>query len=105
MRKITMADIRGRLGHFREEANLSGRAASFQLDKSELYVTRLENGDIDLKVSTLLELLDIYGISVFDFFYLGKEYNPESKNILELYANLKPQDQQSILDLMKRLQH
>ena len=99
-----MRDILARLGHFRQEANLSGRAASFALDKSELYVTRLENGDIDIKVSTLLKLLDIYGITIFDFFYLGKEYNEESKNILELYANLKPEDQKSVLDLMKRLQ-
>lgn len=104
MKKITYNDVLARLGFFRNKKKLSARETSFLLDRSELYVTRLENNTNELKVSTLLKLLDIYEISVFDFFYLGKEYNEESKNILELYANLKPEDQKSVLDLMKRLQ-
>ena len=74
------------------------------LGYSEHFIRRVENGITPLKSTTCFEILDIYDISVFDFFYLGREYNEESKNILDLYANLKPQDQKSVLDLMKRLQ-
>lgn len=104
MKQFTHDDFRFRLGYFRDRKNLSGRKVSNMLGYSEHFIRRIENGNTPLKSTTFLELLDIYGISVFDFFYLGKEYNEESKNVLDLYANLKPEDQKSVLDLMKRLQ-
>ncbi len=103
MNKITYDDVLGRIGYFRNKANLSARETSFRLDKSELYVTRIENKQIELKVSTLLNLLDIFGISVQDFFYLGKEYNKEDKNILDLFNNLTPENKQFAIDFIKKL--
>ncbi len=55
-------------------------------------------------MSTLLELIDIFGISVQDFFYLGKDYNEKDKEVLELYANLTNENKHLVIDLMKNLQ-
>ena len=104
MKKLTYEDVKARVGFFRQKKNLSARATSFLLDKTQLYVTRLENGDIKISVPILLKLCEVLEISIFDFFYLGKEYNPESKNVLELFGNLSANDQQTILKLMKSLQ-
>ncbi len=104
MEKFTYDDVISRIGYFRNRANLSARETSFRLDKSELYVTRIENGQIALKVSTLLNLIDIFNISVQDFFYLGKDYNEEDKNILELFGRLTCENKQFAIDFLKKLQ-
>ncbi len=104
MEKFTYDDVISRIGYFRNRANLSARETSFRLDKSELYVTRIENGQIALKVSTLLNLIDIFNISVQDFFYLGKDYNEEDKNILELFGRLTRENKQFAIDFLKKLQ-
>ena len=103
-RKITYQDVLGRIGFFRNMSNLSGRETSFRLGKSEQYLPRIENGKYELKVSTLLELCEIFGITIEDFFYLGKDYNPESKEILTLFSNLSKENQQFALDFIKKLQ-
>lgn len=104
MEKFTYDDVISRIGYFKNRANLSARETSFRLDKSELYVTRIENGQIALKVSTLLNLIDIFNISVQDFFYLGKDYNEEDKNILELFGRLTCENKQFSIDFLKKLQ-
>ena len=64
---------------------------------------RIENKSVELKVSTLLDFLDIVDITPQDFFYLGDQYNKDDKNVLELYNNLSADSKQTIVDLMKRL--
>lgn len=96
-------EIIARIGFFRNKANLSARETSFRLDKGELYVTRIENKQVELKVSTLLNLIDVFGISVEDFFYLGKNYNEEDKNLLALYKSLSNENKQFAIDFMKKL--
>lgn len=103
MKKINYDDVIARIGYFRNRANLSARETSFRLDKGELYLTRIENKQVELKVSTLLELMDIFGISIQDFFYLGKDYNEEDKKILELYGNLSNDNKQFAIEFMKKL--
>lgn len=103
MKKIDYDEIIARIGFFRNKANLSARETSFRLDKGELYVTRIENKQVELKVSTLLNLIDVFGISVEDFFYLGKNYNEEDKNLLALYKSLSSDNKQFAIDFMKKL--
>ena len=103
MNKVKYDDVIARIGYFRNKANLSARETSFRLDKSELYLTRIENKQVELKVSTLLNLIDIFGITIQDFFYLGKEYNEEDKNLLEIYGSLTKENKQFAIDFMKKL--
>jgi len=101
---MTYDILLSRLGFFRNRASLSARATSHQLGYSELFFTRIENGSIELKVRTLLEFFDIVGITPQDFFYLGKDFSPESKSLLELFSNLSKEKQSTVIDLMKKLQ-
>lgn len=103
MGKINYDDVIARIGYFRNKANLSARETSFRLEKGELYLTRIENKQVELKVSTLLELMDIFGITIQDFFYLGKSYNEEDKNILNLFNELSDENKQFAIDFIKKL--
>ena len=101
--KISYNDVIDRIGFFRTKANLSARETSLRLGYSEQFMKRIENKSVELKVSTLLEFLDIVDITPQDFFYLGENYNKEDKNVLDLYNNLSNDSKQTILDLMKKL--
>ncbi len=102
-KKIDYDDILNRIGFFRNRANLSARETSFRLEKGELYLSRIENKQVELKVSTLLNLMEIFNITIQDFFYLGSDYDENDKNILELYSNLSKENKEIVIDLIKRL--
>ena len=102
-KKLDYNDVINRIGFFRSKANLSARETSLRLGYSEQFMKRIENKTVELKVSTLLDFLDIVDISIQDFFYLGEQYNKEDKNILELFNNLSNENKQTIIDLMKKL--
>ena len=103
MDKITYDDIIKRIGYFRTKAKLSMREASMQLGYNPQFMSTIENKSVELKVSTLLNFLDIVDITPQDFFYMGEHYNKEDKNVLELYNNLSDDGKQTIIDLMKKL--
>lgn len=102
-KKIDYDEIIHRVGYFRTRANLSARETSLRLGYSEQFMKRIENKSVELKVSTLLDFLDIVDITPQDFFYLGTQFNKEDKNVLKLYNNLSADGKQTILDLMKKL--
>ena len=102
-KKIDYNEILARIGFFRNQAHLSARETSLRLGFSEQFMKRIENGSVELKVRTLLDFCELANISLQDFFYLGKEYNAESKQVLELFSNLSAENQNVILDLMKKL--
>ena len=102
-KKIDYNEVINRIGFFRTKANLSARETSLRLGYSEQFMKRIENKSVELKVSTLLDFLDIVDITPQDFFYMGEHYNKEDKNVLELYNNLSDDGKQTIIDLMKKL--
>ena len=103
MNKITYDDIISRIGYFRTKANLSLREASLRLGFNPQFLKTIENKSVELKVRTLLEFCDLVDISILDFFYLGKDFNKDDKNVLELYHSLSSENKQIVLDLMKKL--
>lgn len=102
-KNIDYDEVLARIGYFRNKAHLSARETSLRLGFSEQFMKRIENGSVELKVRTLLEFCELVGITPQEFFYFGKEYNPESKHVLELFGNLSYENQNVILDLMKKL--
>lgn len=100
---IDYDEILRRIGYFRTKCNLSARETSLMLGYSEQFIKRIENKSVELKVSTLLNLFELFGITPQDFFYLGEHYNKEDKNVLVLYNNLSDDNKQRIIDLMKNL--
>ena len=103
MSKITYDEVIRRLGYFRTNANLSMRETSLQLGYNPQFISTIENKSIELKVKTLLDFCELVDILPQEFFYAGKEYNKEDKNVLSLYNNLSAESKQMIIDLMKKL--
>ena len=103
MNKINYDKVIKRFGYFRNKANLSMRETSLQLGYNPQFVSTIENKSIELKVSTLLDFMDLVDITPQDFFYMGDQYNKDDKNVLDLYNNLSEDSKQTIIDLMKKL--
>lgn len=102
-KKIDYDEILNRMGYFMNKANLSARATSLKLGYSEQFMKRIFNKSVELKVSTLLEFLDLVDISVQDFFYLGDKYNKEDKYVLDLFNNLSANGKETIIKLLKQM--
>lgn len=96
-------DVLNRMGYFMNKANLSARQTSMRLGYSEQFMKRIFNKSVELKVSTLLDFMDLVEITPQDFFYLGKEYNKEDKYVLDMFSSLSAESKATIIDLMKKL--
>ena len=103
MEKLTYDEVIDRIGYFRTKANLSLRETSMRLGYNPQFMKTIEDKSIELKVKTLLDFCEIVDITPQDFFYLGKEYNKEDKNLLEMFSTLSNDSKQTIIDLMKKL--
>lgn len=103
MSKIDYNEIINRFGYFRNKANLSMRELSGRLGMNAQFVKTIESKQVELKVKTLLDFCEIVGIDIQDFFYLGKEFNSEDKNMLEMFKALSSDNKKIIIDLMKKL--
>lgn len=102
-KKIDYDEVINRIGFFRTNSHLSARETSLMLGYSEQFMKRIENKSVELKMSTFLELLDIFEITPQDFFFLGEHYNKKDKDILDLFGSLSSENKQIVLDLMKKL--
>lgn len=96
-------DVLNRMGYFMNKANLSARQTSLRLGYSEQFMKRLFNKTVELKVSTLLDFMDLVEITPQDFFYLGKEYNKQDKNVLDMFNSLSIEGKETIINLMKQI--
>lgn len=96
-------DLLNRMGYFMNKANLSARQTSLRLGYTEQFMKRIFNKTVELKVSTLLEFFDLVEITPQDFFYLGKAYNKEDKNMLDMFNNLSSEGKATIVNLMKQI--
>ena len=103
MNNLTYDDVIHRLGHFRNKANLSLRETRMRLGYNPQFMKTIENKSIELKVRTLLDFCELVDITPFEFFYLGKEFNKEDREVLNLYYNLNNENKKTILELMKKL--
>ncbi len=103
MSKITYDDVVNRLGYFRNKANLSARETSMRLGYNPQFIKTIENKSIELKVRTLLEFCELVEITPQEFFYMGKEYSKEDKEVLELFSKLSKDNKHTIIELMKNL--
>ena len=103
MQKITYQEVVNRVGYFRVKRNCSLRETSLRLGYNAQFLKTIENGSVKLKVNTLLDFCDLMDITIHEFFYPGKEYNSEDKNVLELYSNLSAENKDLVLKLMKKL--
>lgn len=102
-KNINYDEILNRIGYFMNKSNLSARAVSLRLGYSEQFIQRILSKKVELKISTLLQIFEILDITPHDFFYLGKDYNKEDKNILDLFNQLSGDSKQTIINLIKQM--
>lgn len=102
-KKIDYNEIIRRLGYFRNKANMSRRDASLKLGHGEQFMKRIENKDVQLRVTTLLEFLDLVEITPQEFFYLGTDFNRKDKELLEMINSLSNENKENVINIIKNL--
>lgn len=100
---MTYKDVLYRLGYFRNKNNLSARETSLRLGASEGQFNRIERNKIDLKVSTLLDFMELVNITPMEFFYPNPESYEKDKQLLEIIQNLSNDNKQTLIELAKKL--
>ncbi len=94
-------DIIARLGYFRNKRNLSAREVSLRMGYSESWYYRVESGEIDLKLSTLFELAELFEIPLEQLFYYNIEKYEEDKELLSLIKTMDKNDKDAICNFIK----
>lgn len=102
-KKISYDDIIFRIGYFRNKNNLSARVTSLQLGFSDSFVNRIERKSVELKVSTLLQFMDICNITPEEFFYYKPENYEKDKELLQIIKSLSNENKDALMDIAKRL--
>ena len=97
-------DVIQRISFLRNKANLSQRKTSEMLGFCSDYMKTIENYKVNLKMKTFLDFCELIDIKPEEFFFYGKDYNDESKKLVEDFNKLSPANKQTILDLVKKLQ-
>ena len=96
-------DILFKIGYYRNKKNLSAREASLELGFSGTFVNRIERQVVELKVSTLLQFLQLVEITPFEFFYPDAENYKKDMELLNVIKSLTPENKATILDLAMKL--
>lgn len=103
MKNLSYDDVLSRLGYFRNKNNLSSREMSARLDASSGHFNRIEQGNVELKMKTFLEFLDIVDIGPIEFFYPKPENYAKDSELLEVILSLDEDKKQALLDVAKKM--
>lgn len=101
--KVDYNEVLNRMGFFMNRANLSARATSLKLGYTEQFMKRIFNKSVELKVSTLLDFMDLVDITPQDFFYLGTSYNKNDKKLIDMFNDLSNESKEVVFSLIKQL--
>lgn len=100
---MEIKEVLERLKFFRKLNGLTQAELSEKLSFNPQYIRMIENGKIDLKIGMLFDILKVLNVSVYDFFYLGKIYNEDQKQIIDDLFKLKSEEQALITNMIKSL--
>ena len=103
MKKLTYDDIIYRIGYFRNQNKLSARETSLRLGYSDSFMNRIERKNNELKVSTLMNFMELVNITPEEFFYSNLENYEKDKELLDLILSLSNNDKDVLLEIAKRL--
>lgn len=65
---MELKEVIYRVGYFRNKMNLSARSLSLMLGKNKAYITKLEAGDFEPSMQTILEIIEICNTTPEEFF-------------------------------------
>jgi len=96
-------DIIFRIGYFRNKKNLSARETSLQLGFSDSFVNRIERKTVELKVSTLLDFINLCEITPQEFFYEKPENYKKDMELIKLISSLSQESKDAVVNIIKQL--
>ena len=97
---MTLEQIISRIGFLRVRANLSARALSFAIGKSDPYISTLETKrNFEPSLMTLLKIIEACNSSPEEFFYYDIEKYKKDKQVIDYIKNLSPNQKEAILNL------
>ena len=102
-KKDIYQEILQKLSIYRIKKNMSARELSMILDHNDSFINRVENNKTELNMKVFLEILNIFGISPIEFFYVNQEQYEQDKRIIERLSRLSADDKNLIENLIKRL--
>ena len=102
-KKMSYDDVIFRIGYFRNKNSLSARETSLQLGFSDSFVNRIERKSVELKVSTLLQFMELCNISPEEFFYYKPENYEKDKELLQIIKSLSNENKDALMDIARRL--
>ncbi len=101
--KAKRADLILRFVYFRNRSNLSAKALSEMLGNSKGYIAKFEQGNLNMPMDKLLECVEIFGVSVEEFFSENYQNLQEEKKFVSKYHKLSKENKELILKIMDAL--
>lgn len=99
---MTIDEIIDRISFLRTRANLSARKLSLLIGKNPSYIHLLENKrNFEPSLSTLLEIIDVCGSTVEEFFYENMDLYAVDKQTLNFLKTLSKGQKEAIMNLYK----
>lgn len=98
---LTKQEIIERLSYFRTQKKVSSYKLGKELGHAKTYFYRIESGEIALTLETLLDCLQILGVSTSEFFC--PSIKQEDIDLLKKINKLSLENKNTILDLVDKL--
>jgi transcriptional regulator with XRE-family HTH domain len=100
---MTNEEVITRISIFRVRANLSARALSIAIEKSDGYIHNLETARNFLpSLSTLLKIIEACGSTPEEFFYSDIHQYKTDKKALDFLKTLSETQKEAIMNLYKK---
>lgn len=100
---MTNEEVITRISIFRVRANLSARALSIAIEKSDGYIHNLETARNFLpSLSTLLKIIEACGSTPEEFFYSDIHQHKTDKKALDFLKTLSETQKEAIMNLYKK---
>lgn len=100
---MNIKEIIKRINYFRNRKNMSARALSDAIDKSENYINRLENVGINLPITVLLEIINALEISPEEFFSSNFRTYRNDNELYNLIKDMPEDKKQSLTNFIKHI--
>lgn len=99
---INQKEIIERISKIRTESNLSARALSQMINKSDAYINHLEAGiHVEPSLSTLLDICEACNTPLEKFFYYDMDQYEIDKKLLNFFKTLSQKQKEAILNLYR----
>ena len=99
-KNMTREEILNRVAYFKNKKGMSAFQISLELGHAKTYFYRLQTNKMTLNLETLLEMLEIIGVTTEEFFYADIDNYKEDMEFLKAYKMLSEEERKSIQTIL-----